>query len=63
MYSSRSNVVSISALVVWLVARMYCAGLDAIHAGHADVQQGDVRPVSGGQLDRLGAVGGVRDDL
>ena len=38
-------------------------GLDAVHARHADVHQHDVGPSRARQLDRLGAVAGLADDL
>ena len=38
-------------------------GLDAVHAGHADVHQDHVRPQVVGALDRLGAVARLADDL
>ena len=36
--------------------------LDAAHAGHADVEEGDVGTVLLAQRDRLDAVGGLGDD-
>jgi hypothetical protein len=37
--------------------------LETIHARHADVHQHDIRPLGPCELDRLGAVAGLADDL
>lgn len=46
-----------------LVLRDFPGRLDSPQIRHPDVHQQDVRPGSGGQADRLPAVGGLADDL
>ena len=63
MYSSSAYIVRKEQLGGGADLADLLGGLQAVHAGHGNVEQGDVRPVDSGQVDRRVAVAGFGDDL